>query len=154
MLFSLLPASLTELFLFRAECALAKARLATFENLLKKSADFLRTTSENSNWPSSVMSSPVMMRGRRLLESINSVPDPAGEEKLRPERKKKAEKDAGGTPGRDKAGGSAQPRKARHPGASQKIYTPDETRDIYPRNAPTAIATNSSEPGSIPSSKC
>ena len=52
--------------------------------------------SENSNWPSSVMSSPIMMRGRRLLESINSVLYPAGEEKPRPDRKKKAEKDAGG----------------------------------------------------------
>ena len=96
MLFSLLLVALTELFLLRAECALAKARLATFEGLLKKSADFLRTTSENSNWPSSVMSSPIMMRGRRLLESINSVLYPAGEEKPRPDRKKKAEKDAGG----------------------------------------------------------
>ena len=57
LLFTLLLASLTELFLLRAEHALAKARLATFEGLLKKCAAFLRTTSENSNWPSSVMSS-------------------------------------------------------------------------------------------------
>ena len=58
MLFSLLLAALTELFLLRAEHALAKARIATFEDLLKKSADFLRTSSENSNWPSSVTASP------------------------------------------------------------------------------------------------
>ncbi len=137
MLFSLLIAVLTELFLLRAECALAKARLTTFEDLLKKSADFLRTTSENSSWPSSVMSSPIMMRGRRLLESINSVLYPAGEEKPRPDRKTKAEKDAGGdASGREKARGSSAPRKARHPGATQKIYTPDETKDIYPRECP------------------
>jgi transposase len=137
MLFSFLLAVLTELFLLRAECALAKARLTTFEDLLKKSADFLRTTSENSSWPSSVMSSPIMMRGRRLLESINSVLYPAGEEKPRPDRKTKAEKDAGGdASGREKARGSSAPRKARHPGATQKIYTPDETKDIYPRECP------------------
>ena len=93
MLFSLLLAALTELFLLRAEHALAKARLATFEALLKKSADFLRTTSENSNWPSSVMASPLMMRGRRLLESINSALAPAGEQKPRPDKKEKAEKE-------------------------------------------------------------
>ncbi|MCR5259946.1 MAG: hypothetical protein K6E40_17585, partial [Desulfovibrio sp.] len=43
LLFTLLLASLTELFLLRAEHALAKARLATFEGLLKKCAAFLRT---------------------------------------------------------------------------------------------------------------
>ena len=58
MLFTLLLASLTELFLLRAEHALAKARLEAFEGLLKRCAGFLRTTSENSNWPSSVTSAP------------------------------------------------------------------------------------------------
>ena len=139
MLFSLLLAALTELFLLRAEHALAKARLATFEDLLKKSADFLRTTSENSNWPSSVTASPVMMRGRRLLESINSALDPGGEQKSRPARKEKAEekkKDAGGSSGGERAGGSAKPRKARHPGATQKTCKPDEIKNIDPGECP------------------
>ena len=143
MLFSLLLAALTELFLLRAEHALAKARIATFEDLLKKSADFLRTTSENSNWPSSVTASPVMMRGRRLLESISSALDPGGEQKSRPARKEKAEekkKDAGGSSGGssggERAGGSAKPRKARHPGATQKTCKPDEIKNIAPGECP------------------
>ncbi len=150
---SLLLAALTELFLLRAECARAKARLATFEDLHRKSADFLRTTSENSNWPSSEMSSPIMMRDRRLLESINSVLDPAGEEKPLQNRKK-AEKDAGGTSGREKAGGSAQPRKATiraRPRRSARLTRP---KTYTPGNAPATIAANSSGPGSIPSSRC
>ena len=139
MLFSLLLAALTELFLLRAEHALAKARIATFEDLLKKSADFLRTTSENSSWPSSVTASPVMMRGRRLLESISSALDPGGEQKSRPARKEKAEekkKDAGGSSGGERAGGSAKPRKARHPGATQKTCKPDEIKNIDPGECP------------------
>ncbi len=72
-LFALFLHTLAELSYFRAKYALVKARQATFANLLKKSADFLQTTSGNSNWPSSVTSSPIMMRGRRLLESIHSA---------------------------------------------------------------------------------
>ena len=127
LLFTLLLASLTELFLLRAEHALAKARLATFEGLLKKCAAFLRTTSENSNWPSSVMSSPLMMRGRRLLDDISSALGISREETRKPDQKKKDSGEESSAGGRD--GAKAKPRRARHPGAARKRYKPDETVD-------------------------
>ena len=134
MLFSVLLAALTELFLLRAGHALAKEKLAAFEGLLRKCAGFLRTTSENSNWPSSVMSSPLMMRGRRLLEDINSALGIAGEEKRAPDagKKKEEEEDSGG----DRAVGKAKPRRARHPGAARKIHRPDRTEDVEPGECP------------------
>ena len=81
--------TLAALFRLRAEYALMKARQATFTGLLKKSADFLQTTSGNSNWPSSVTSSPIMMRGRRLLESIHSALGTSREERPVTGNKKK-----------------------------------------------------------------
>ncbi len=135
MLFSVLLVSLAELFLLRAEHALARAKLEVFEGLLRKCSGFLRTTSENSSWPSSVMSSPLMMRGRRLLESINSALGIAGEEKSGPDAGRKKE-DAGDGSGGEKSGAESRPRKARHPGATQKIHRPDRTEDVDPRECP------------------
>ena len=80
-IFGLFLQTLAQLVCLRAEHALMKARQATFTDLLKKSADFLQTTSGNSNWPSSVTSSPIMMRGRRLLESIHSALGTSREER-------------------------------------------------------------------------
>ena len=134
LLFTLLLASLTELFLLRAEHALAKARFATFEGLLKKCAAFLRTTSENSNWPSSVMSSPLMMRGRRLLDDISSALGISREETRKPDQKKKDSGEESSAGGRD--GAKAKPRRARHPGAAQKRYKPDETVDVDAQECP------------------
>ncbi len=134
MLFTLLLAALTELFLLRAEHALAKARLAAFEGLLKKCACFLRTSSENSNWPSSVTSSPLMMRGRRLLEDICSALGISGEEKRKPDKGKRESGKESSAGRRD--GAKARPRRARHPGASQKIYRADETVDVDAQECP------------------
>ena len=97
-LFSLLLLSITELFRLRVERALIMARQATFTDLLKKSADFLQTTSNNSNWPSSVTSSPIMMRGRSLLESIHSALGTSREERRITGIKKKEENSSGASP--------------------------------------------------------
>ena len=97
-LFSLLLHTLTELFCLRAKYAQVKARQAIFASLLKKSADFLQTTSGNSNWPSSVTSSPIMMRGRRLLESIHSALGTSREERRITGVKKKEENSSGAAP--------------------------------------------------------
>ena len=135
MLLSFLLAALTELFLLRTEHALAKAKLTAFEGLLRKCAGFLRTTSENSNWPSSVTSSPLMMHGRRLLESISSALGTAGEERQAADAGKR-EKPAGGSSGGEKAGAKAKPRRARHPGAARKRFEPDETVDVDAEECP------------------
>ncbi len=137
MLFSALIASLTENFLLRAKYSLARAKLATFSDLLRKSSDFLRTTSGNSNWPSSVTSSPVMMRGRRLLESINSALGIDGEEK-RPLDSSQMKEDGSRGDISDIVGaeGKAKHRKARHPGATQKIHKPDAMIDVEPDECP------------------
>ncbi len=79
----------------RAEHALAKARLAAFEGIPEKCVGFLRTTSENSNWPTSVTSSTLMMRDRRLLDDISSAPSISGEKKRKPDKRKIAGSTAG-----------------------------------------------------------
>ena len=137
-LFSLLLSALTENFLLSAKYSLAKAKLTTFADLLRKCAGFLRTTSGNSNWPPSVTSSPIMMRGRRLLESIQSALGIDGEENRLPDSSSKKEKENSGDaiPDGDKTGGKATPRKARHPGATQKIQKPDAVIDVEPDECP------------------
>ena len=97
-LFALFLHTLAELSYFRAKYALVKSRQATFANLLKKSADFLQTTSGNSNWPSSVTSSPIMMRGRRLLESIHSALGTSSEERRTAGIRKKEGNSSGASP--------------------------------------------------------
>ena len=136
MLFSALIAFLTENFLLRAKYSLASAKLATFSDLLRKSSDFLRTTSVNSNWPSSVTSSPVMMRGRRLLESINSALGIDGEEKRPPDSSQMKEDAKGDISDMVGIEGKAKHRKARHPGATQKIHKPDAVIDVEPDECP------------------
>ena len=154
MLFSLLLAALMEIFLLRAECARAKARLTTFEGLLKKSADFLRTTSENFSWPSSVMSSPVMMRGRRLLESINSALDPArgGRSPARTGRRRRRMSAA--RPAGKRPAGARHPARPAIQAHHRRAASRTRSETYISGNAPAAIAANSSGPESIPSSRC
>ena len=64
---------LVQISLLRSELHASKEKLKSFEALLKRSADFLNTTSNNSNWPSSVTASPIMERGRSLLDEIRAA---------------------------------------------------------------------------------
>ena len=93
---------------------------ATFEGLFSESAPAASGRRENSSRPSSVMSSPIMLRrGRRLLECIDSILGAAGQEKRTPGAEKKDSNDG-----------------ARHPGAAQKIHKPGEARNAEPRECP------------------
>lgn len=127
---------LTQFYLLKIKYTLVRTKLDTFTDLLRKCADFLRTTSYNSNWPSSVTSSPIMMRGRRLLECINSALEIDEEEKRSPESNKKEKDTTGDISHRVETGEKATPRKAHHPGVSQKIHKPDDTIDVDPHECP------------------
>ncbi|MCR5259444.1 MAG: hypothetical protein K6E40_14960 [Desulfovibrio sp.] len=81
------------------------------------------------------MSIPLMMRGRRLLEDINSALSIAGEEKRAPGAGKKKEEEDENSSG-DRVGGKAKPRRARHPGAAWRIRKPDRTEDAEPGECP------------------
>ena len=76
-----------------------------------------------------------MMHGRRLLESISSALGTAGEERQAADAGKRG-KPAGGSSGGEKAGAKAKPRRARHPGAAQKRFEPDETVDVDAEECP------------------
>ena len=65
--------SLVKIFLLRKDLDDSKVKLRDYESLLTQCADFLNTTSNNSNWPSSVTASPIMDRGRHLLISIRTA---------------------------------------------------------------------------------
>ena len=133
MIYSSFLASITKIFHLRTEITLLNANLAAYVALLKECADFLRTTSVNSNWPSSVTSSPIMMRGRHLLEKIQSTLGIGEEEKRTPDIKTKEDNVINdNSSGGEMTNSKASLRQARHPGATQKIRTPDEVINVEP----------------------
>ncbi len=114
--------SLVKIFLLRKDLDDSKVKLRDYESLLTQCADFLNTTSNNSNWPSSVTSSPIMDRGRHLLISIRTALG-IDDKKQNGERPAN-EKSQNGTKCSDKPDATAKERKPRashHPGASRKF---------------------------------
>ena len=106
--------------------------------LLERCADFLSMTTANSNWPSSVMSSPLMQSGSKLLKDIRKVlnrdcgtkPHASGDPK--PEATKtEPEK-------------SSEKKKTRtsRPGGKQPLLPPDKEIDVVPVECPHCHGTH------------
>lgn len=111
---------------------------AELRALLGRCADFLSMTTANSNWPSSVMSSPLMQSGSKLLKDIRKVLEkepgkqPDALEKSKPEETK-AES--------EEASGKKKNRKS-HPGGRQPMLPPDEEIDVIPGECPHCHGTH------------
>ena len=140
--------ALTQISLMRNELESSKKKITSFEALLKRSADFLNTTSNNSNWPSSVTASPIMERGRSLLDEIRTSLGIAGRKQTTKKADNEATQDntdntvveASATEvNEDKASTTekaAKPRAPRHPGVNRKQQKPDEIRNVVGQVCP------------------
>ncbi|MBO4835229.1 MAG: IS66 family transposase [Lachnospiraceae bacterium] len=123
--------SLVKIFLLRKDLDDSKVKLRDYESLLTQCADFLNTTSNNSNWPSSVTASPIMDRGRHLLISIRTALG-IDDKKQNGERpaSEKSQNETNCSDKPDPPAKERKPRKSHHPGASRKILPPDIIKDI------------------------
>ena len=109
---------------------------AKLRALLERCAEFLSMTTSNSNWPSSVMSSPLMQSGSKLLKDIRTVldgdPKPEVSKDLKPEE---SETESEKVPEKKKK------RKSR-PGVKQPLLTPDKEIDVIPVECPHCHGTH------------
>lgn len=123
----------------------ANARIGVLEKenaelraLLGRCADFLSVTTANSNWPSSVMSSPLMQSGAKLLKDIRKVL--AKELVKQPDASKKLTPDESRAES-GQATGEKKKRKTR-PGVRQPLLSPDKEVDVIPVECPHCHGTH------------
>jgi len=158
MLVLLLAVFRAELSRLRAELASARKDVEVRDGLLRKAVDHLGTTSGNSNWPTSVTSTPFFAKGLRLADGIvktlgwkSPEETPAAESvdvKADADAVETAEPAAPASspdsqPAPSKDGkGKPEKRKPRHPGTSQRRYDPDKVVEIRPEKCPHCHGTD------------
>lgn len=122
----------------RDELAFTNKKLIQRDCLLRRCASFLQTTSKNSNWPSSVMSSPIMDQGRHLLVDIQSAlgTTEQAENEKQNTKKPKTKDDTRSSDESSTRDKKTKPRPAHHPGVTRKVLNPDIVKDVMGAECP------------------
>jgi len=112
---------------------------AEFRALLERCAEFLSTTTANSNWPSSVISSPLMQSGSKILKDIRKILDKESVKENVAEKSKPVPVES-----KEEPAPVAKEKKKRnsHPGVRQNLIRADKEIDVIPLECPHCHGTH------------